>query len=86
MRATSPSSSARGPWHRAVAARQAQRDSEVTGADRLTESTLRLNRSYERLNESQRRVGRGRKRPASRGGSDPSSLGPPDGLGVQARV
>jgi hypothetical protein len=67
MLATSQISWAREIWARALEARQAQCAGALTGADRLAESGLRLNRSHARLDESQRRVDRGRRRrvPAS---------------------
>ena len=58
LRTTSP----HGGWNRAFGARQALLVSAGSGAERLTESSIRLDRSYERLDQSGRRVSRGQQR------------------------
>ena len=71
---------------RAVMAQQALQTSELIGAEHLSESAYRLNRTYERLSESGPRVSRGRNRrhapvarasiPARRSPSGKQSPGP----------
>ena len=58
LRTTPP----QGAWARVVRARHAQLVSERRGAQRLTETTIRLDRSHERLNQSGQRVSRGHQR------------------------